>query len=336
MRSLVRRGVLCLAVMLVAPAVVLQAQAASIVMKLASATVNDAQHDWMKQFAAILEKESKGEIKVDLFPASQLGSSQRMIEGVQFGSIQGYICPADFLTNLDSRFQMVGAPGLFKDLVHANRVLQSPDVWSAFSGFGSTKGIQVVGAFPTGAHVFAYTSKIETLKDLQGKKTRIAPSPLQMEQIRALGATPVPMTLGEVLPALQQGAIDGAMTTLDVLVPLRFYDTAKYLVDTEHAVLSSVVILNRKWVASLAPELQKLVLESARKTAAEAAKLNENVDLYRKAAWQKAGGTVVALSPEDTSQLLAKVRGVASQVAARKPDDKRFYEELLKTSKAMQ
>lgn len=335
MRTLVGRMALCFSLTMGAFASTPQAHAADpLVMKLASATVNDAQHDWMKQFAAVLEKEGKGQIKVELYPASQLGSSQRMIEGVQFGAIQGYICPADFLTNLDSRFQMVGAPGLFKDLVHANRTLQSPPVWSVFSEFGSNKGIEVVGAFPTGAHVFAYTSKISTLGDLAGKKTRIAPSPLQMEQIKALGATPVPMTLGEVLPALQQGAIDGAMTTLDVLVPLRFYDTAKYIVDTEHAVLSSVVILNRKWVAALSPELRQLVLAAARSTTNAAAKLNENVDMQRKAAWQQAGGTVVQLSDADTRQLLGKVRGVAAEVAARKPEDKRFYDMMLQASKA--
>jgi TRAP-type transport system periplasmic protein len=56
-----------------------QAQAAPIVMKLGTATINDAQHEWMKLFAAIVERDSGGRIKIEIYPASQLGTSPRMI-----------------------------------------------------------------------------------------------------------------------------------------------------------------------------------------------------------------------------------------------------------------
>jgi TRAP-type transport system periplasmic protein len=52
---------------------------APIVMKLGTATINDAQHEWMKVFAKIVDQNSKGRIKVEIYPASQLGQSPRMI-----------------------------------------------------------------------------------------------------------------------------------------------------------------------------------------------------------------------------------------------------------------
>ena len=65
------------------------------VMKLSTATLNDTQHEWMKRFAAAVEKDSGGRIKGEVYAASQLGSIPRQIEGTQFGSIQGWVGPPD-------------------------------------------------------------------------------------------------------------------------------------------------------------------------------------------------------------------------------------------------
>ena len=71
------------------------------VMKLATATINDTQHEWLKRFAALVEKDSGGKIKAEIYPASQLGSIPRQIEGTQFGSIQGWMGPPEFLVGVD-------------------------------------------------------------------------------------------------------------------------------------------------------------------------------------------------------------------------------------------
>src|ERR1700693_2448379 len=76
------------------------AQTAPNVMKMGTATINDAQHEWMKVFAAAIEKASNGRIKPEVYPASQLGAIPRMIEGTQFGSIQAWIGPPEFLTGV--------------------------------------------------------------------------------------------------------------------------------------------------------------------------------------------------------------------------------------------
>ena len=95
---------------LLAPAPAAFAQAGkTYVMKLTTATINDTQHEWLKRFAAAVEKDSGGRIKAEIYPASQLGTIPRQIEGVQFGSIQAWIGPPEFLTGVDKRF--AGEPG---------------------------------------------------------------------------------------------------------------------------------------------------------------------------------------------------------------------------------
>src|SRR5229473_2424470 len=53
------------------------AQDKSITIKLATATLNDAQHEWMKRFAVAIDKTANGRIKSEIYPASQLGAVPR-------------------------------------------------------------------------------------------------------------------------------------------------------------------------------------------------------------------------------------------------------------------
>src|SRR5512135_3398347 len=126
------------------------AQGAPKVMKIGTATLNDAQHEWMKRFAAAVEKDSNGRIKVEVYPASQLGAIPRMIESTQFGAIQGWVGPPEFLSGVDMRYEVLSAPGLFKDMAHANRTIQDPEFNSTFLALGANKGLKGVGLFLSG------------------------------------------------------------------------------------------------------------------------------------------------------------------------------------------
>src|SRR5579863_8840606 len=98
------------------------------VMKLGTATINDAQHEWCKRFVAAVEKDSGGRIKGEIYPASQLGPIPREIEGVQFGAIQGYIGPPEFLVGVDVRYEIPSAPGLVNGgIEHGVRITQDPE-----------------------------------------------------------------------------------------------------------------------------------------------------------------------------------------------------------------
>src|SRR5215831_3726166 len=97
------------------------------VMKLGTATVDDAQHEWCRRFVAMVEKDSGGRIKGEIYPGSQLGPIPREIEGVQFGAIQGYIGPPEFAVGVDPRYEVLSAPGLIANMAHAIRAASDPE-----------------------------------------------------------------------------------------------------------------------------------------------------------------------------------------------------------------
>ena len=79
-------------------------------MKLANATVNDVQHEWQKLFVAALTERVGDKVKAEIYPASQLGAIPRMAEGVSLGTIESFITPTSFVTNIDPRFQISTCP----------------------------------------------------------------------------------------------------------------------------------------------------------------------------------------------------------------------------------
>ena len=303
------------------------------VMKLGTATLNDAQHEWMKRFGAMVEKESKGQIKAEIYPLSQLGPIPRMIEQTQFGAIQGWVGPPEFLSGVDMRYEVLSAPGLFKDLAHANRVLQDPKFNSAFQSIGEKRGLKGVGLFISGPAAFVARKPLRTVADLQGMKIRVLAAPLQMEQIRALRATPVPMPLGEVLPALQQGTLDSVMSNIPVFQALKYYSVAKYLLATEHTLIAATTVISKKWYDSLSPELQKVVAESGRKVSEGLYQWSVDDINNGYAAWVKSGGELVRLEPKAQDALMTQLLPLGTQVTSKRPDEKALFDLLQDAAK---
>src|SRR5471032_522937 len=138
MRSWVSRMVAIAAVMLLAGA----ASAQQFTMKLSSPTVNDAPHEWMKAFKAGVETRSNGRIKVEIYPANQLGQIPATVDGVALGTIEMTTPAVGFLIGLEPRFETFDAAGLFDSIEHGEKVLNDPEIRKRLAAFGETKGVE--------------------------------------------------------------------------------------------------------------------------------------------------------------------------------------------------
>src|SRR5690242_17159117 len=161
---------------LLASAPVAHAQGKTYTMKLSTATINDTQHEWLKRFAAEVEKNSNGRIKAEIYPASQLGAIPRQIEGVQFGSIQGWMGPPEFLVGVDERFEAMSAPGLFSSVDQVMKVAQDPPIQKMMYGLGEPKGFTGRGFAPIGPSSILTKKPVNKLADLSGLKIRVLAS----------------------------------------------------------------------------------------------------------------------------------------------------------------
>jgi TRAP-type C4-dicarboxylate transport system substrate-binding protein len=295
------------------------AQDKTYVMKITVPTINDGPHLLAKNFAAAVERDSGGRIKGEVYPASQLGSIPRQIEGVQFGAIQVAVVPPEFFVGIDERFEVMAAPGLVNSIEHGQRLAADPAALKLMLGLGANKGLHGAGMFIVQPDSLASKAPIRSLADFKGKKIRIFASDFQSEALKRLGATPVAMTLADVLPALQQGAIDGAIAGITVFSAFHYQDAAKYVTEINQPSIFLMVEISKTWYDSLPPDLQKIIDRDA---ATETVAINPAaLDFFNKAraTWTASGGELISLSPAEQATLMQTITGVGEDVSRPKP-----------------
>jgi TRAP-type C4-dicarboxylate transport system substrate-binding protein len=296
-----------------------QAQDKTFVMKVTLPTINDAPHQFAKDFAALVEKDSGGRIKGEVYPASQLGSIPRQIEGTQFGAIQVATVPPEFFVGVDERFEVMAAPGLVDSIEHGQRVAGDPEVLKLMLKLGADKGLHGAGLMMAQPSCIISKTPIRHLADFKGKKIRIFASQFQSVAFDRLGVTPVAMTLGDVLPALQQGAIDGAVAGIGPFVHLHFGDAAKYITEANTPAIFIILEVSQKWYDSLPKDLQDIV---DRDGAAVSKSINQTaLTMYQeqRKAWVDAGGELITLPREEQASMMASLSSVGEDVSKPKP-----------------
>src|SRR5438105_3605471 len=146
------------------------------VLKFATQTINDVQHEFIKFYKAELEKATNNRIRVDIYPASQLGGAQRQSEGLRLGTIEAATGPAELFVGADPRFQGLAMAGLFKDIEHVRRAIVVPQVRQALEEVATSRGLIMNGIYLYDTQAFLTKSPISKLADFAGKRIRVLAS----------------------------------------------------------------------------------------------------------------------------------------------------------------
>jgi TRAP-type C4-dicarboxylate transport system substrate-binding protein len=170
---------------------------------------------------------------------------------------------------------------------------------------------------------------VEHVADLKNKKIRVLASQFQTEPLARLGATGVPLSLGDVLPALQQGTIDGAQGAVSVFTALKYYDAAKYMFETRHVYFYSVAMLSKRWFDKLTPDLQSQILATSKQITSEILPYSlEFLDHQRKS-WVAHGGQLIELPDAERAELDQKTRSVGDDIVKEHPEMKQVWNMLV-------
>jgi TRAP-type C4-dicarboxylate transport system substrate-binding protein len=290
------------------------------VMKLSTATINDVQHEWMKRFVAAVEKDSGGRIKGEIYPASQLGPIPRQIEGTQFGSIQGWVGPPEFLVGVDERYEAMTAPALFTSLAQHVRVINDPPVNDMMLRLGADKGLVGLGIFPGGVNSVVTRKPVRHVAEFKGMKIRVLASPFQLEMVKRMDASPVAMSLGDVLMGLQQGAIDGSLGNITVFTPLHYQDAAKYVTEIDQPYVSPIAVMNKKWLEALPADLQAIVRGDAATASKEIVPFLYEFIAAQHKEWTDKGGELINLPADEQAALNARISSIGDDLSKDRPE----------------
>jgi TRAP-type transport system periplasmic protein len=312
-------GIFALAALSFLAQSVAPARSAEFVLKFGTATQNETQHQFIKFYKEALEAASQGRIEVQIYPNSQLGPIPREIEGVQLGTIQGYIGPVDFFVGVEPRYGVFSAPMLFRDEANVAATIHDPELQQIILTMAEPKRLVGLATLAIGAADYAAKRSLLRLTDFEGKKLRINGTEMERAKMSRLGASGIAMPLSEVMPALSQGAIDGTISGLSVFVAFKMNDLVKVITVTNDTMLVSLAVVSQVWLDKLPPDLRKIVLDTGNTIQPKAQ--DWQVEFTKQLAndWTKVGGEIHMLPPEDLAKMKTLLSTVGDEVTKNQP-----------------
>jgi len=208
-------------------------------------------------------KESNGQLAIEVFPNSQLGSDTDMISQVRSGAIEMMATASGVFATLIPSAAVAVTPFVFPDLESAFRAMDGDLGAHIRAGFTKVNLVPLGKAWDHGfRHVTMSTKPVKTVQDLQGVKLRVPATPVLQQTFKALGASPTTIGIGEAYTALQTKVVDGQENGLAIIEAQRFYEVQKYCSLTGHA-------WECFWIAAN-PRTWSVVPENLRQIAARA------------------------------------------------------------------
>ena len=305
------------ALALAAPALV-QAQA-PIVIKFSHVVAPDTpKGKGAIRFKELAEERTKGRVKIEVYPNSQLYKDKEELEALQLGSVQ-MLAPslAKFGPLGVKEFEVFDLPFIFKDQAAFRAITEGPVGAGLFQKLES-KGIQGLAFWDNGFHIMSANRPLHAVADFKGLKMRIQSSKVLDAQMRALGAIPQVMAFSELYQALQSGVVDGTEGVPSNFYTQKIYEVQKHITLSNHGHLAYAVIVNKKFWDGLPADI-RTILEGAVKDAttyANAIAATENAVALDKI---KASGksTLYTLTPAETAEWKKALMPVHKEMESR-------------------
>ncbi len=270
------------------------------------------------KMADLVKEKTGGRVKITVYPAMQLGDPKTQAEGLRMGTLDSAWAASAALSPFIPEMGAVSFPYLFKDRNHDAKALNGK-AGQMLSAAAEKTGVKVLGWGENGYRQIT-NSKRSVVKpaDLSGVKLRVYPIDIYISTFENLGAVVVPMSLSELYTAMQTGAVDGQENAVDLVASYKFYEVQKYLTMSNHIYGDWAIAFNlRKW-NTLPKDLQEIVAQCAKETAAFQIKLATDTENEKIAMLKQKGMRVDSISSFD--EWRAKVKPVYDKFGAQYKD----------------
>ncbi len=241
------------------------------------------QANWL---AETVEKNTNGQIKIKVYPASSLGKLQELAEAVSTGTIALSHNTAAGIGSLHEPFAALDTPYLYRDIDHLMKTVDvdSPVMKKLNEGLIKSAGVRVLYAYYFGTRQLTTNKAVMQPSDLSGMKIRAIPFPIYMTAVQGLGAVPVPVDWSEVPTALATGVVNGQENPVNVVLSSKLYESQSHMMLTGHVMNAQVIVINEKIWQGLTPELRQAVTKAAaevRQRATESVRAQESEELAK-------------------------------------------------------
>lgn len=232
-------------------------------------------------FKELVEKNTKGQVLVELYPLCQLGSVAEMYQALKSGAQQMTTSSlADFVP-FWSELGTFDLPYLYRDQEHLEKVASRFNSLIDQKATAEKISMRIIGMRIRPPRQLTARVPVNKLEDLKGLKIRVPQSPVSVALWKALGSIPTVLPGGEVYTALATGTVDAQENPFESIYMSKFYEQVKYCALTAHKLELVSVVVNNKWWKSLKAGQRKIIQDALDKSNILASKLAfENNEKY--------------------------------------------------------
>lgn len=253
-----------------------------------------------QEWKQLIEERSGGTMRVDLYPSSQLGSKDNIIDQAVNGDCVVTLANGPFFQDRGIQdFGVLFAPYLFEGWEDVEKVVDSEWFAGKAEELEQNVGLKILTTWRYGIRHTITKKPVNAVSDLKGKKVRVPNQTILIKVFESLGATPTPMAMSDIYTALQQGTIDGAENPLPVILNGAYQEVAKNLVLDAHTYDMTCWIMGADFYNTLTPEQQQILMECGDEAGVFNSEQIEKADEDALEALKAAGVTVSELTPED-------------------------------------
>lgn len=266
----------------------------------------------MERAKEAIAERSEGELTLQVFPNSQLGSDEDVVEQIRSGANIAILIDAGRLSEYQPELGILSAPYLVEDHRDYDQITSSDLYQEWVEGLADKSGLRLLNYnWFQGSRQMLTNEPVETPEDLQGVRVRTINSPVWVKTIEAMGATPTPLPWSEVYSALQLGSIDGAEAQLTAADGQNLQEVISHVALTSHIHLMTGIATSDQWYQSLPEELQTILTEELDKAGAEASQATVDAQDSVRQRMEEAG---VTFHEVDTSVFRERVDGVYQEL----------------------
>jgi len=214
-----------------------------------------------EEFKKYVEETSGGDIKINIFPAGQLGKGGDLVKGTRLGTIDITMTGNPWMTGFNPVQNVLDIPFIFDDHEHVHRVVDG-EVGDKILASLEEHDLKGLAFWEIGfRNVINSKRPIKAVEDLEGLKLRTTGNKAHIKAFELLGANPQPMPFGEVYLALQTNVVDGTEHPVNEVYAMKFHEVTDHLSLTQHAYTAMVVAMNLGRWNSLNEEQQKIIMD---------------------------------------------------------------------------
>ncbi|MES2838971.1 MAG: DctP family TRAP transporter solute-binding subunit [Pseudomonadota bacterium] len=264
-----------------------------------------AKNDQPKHVAALafkehVEKATNGSVKVEIYPAGQLGPAQQIMEGLRLGTVELGVVHDGGIPGVYKTFNIFGMPFVFNDHAHAYAVLDGKFGQELAEDMRKKTGIRLMGYADNGIRHFTNSKRaIKSPEDMKGLKMRVQPSPVFVKLVESLGASPTAIDWGELPAALAQGTADGQENGVTNIMAASLYQHQKHVTLDGHVYSLHAYLVSDRFFNTLTDVEKKAVTEGVDKAKKIHRDMTREQDLSAKKVLSEKGMTVTELTPAE-------------------------------------